>query len=76
MLNEISLETPAAVEHCVQHRAERQTRDPVREWAERNYNRCHPDDSFADVARRASFSKEDRRLMQDWLAAARRHLGK
>ena len=28
--------------------------------------------SFADLMKRASFSKEDRRLMQDWLDAGRR----
>jgi len=36
------------------------------------YDRCHPVDSFADLMKRASFSKEDRRLMQDWLDAGRR----
>lgn len=35
----------------------------------RRYDACHPDDSFADLVRRSSFSKEDRRLMEDWLAA-------
>lgn len=35
----------------------------------RRYDACHPDDSFADLARRAAFSKEDRCLMQDWLDA-------
>lgn len=36
------------------------------------YDACHPHDSFSDLVRRSSFSKEDRRLMQDWLDAARR----
>ena len=49
--------------------------DALREWAEKHYNRTHPNDSWADLVRRASFSKEDRRLMEDWLGAARRHLG-
>jgi hypothetical protein len=35
------------------------------------YASCHPGDSFADLMKRASFSKEDRRLMQDWLDAGR-----
>lgn len=35
----------------------------------RQYERCHPDDTFADLVRRSSFSKEDRRLLEDWLAA-------
>jgi hypothetical protein len=72
MFEAIWSETEAAVERF----ADEPETDPVRDWAEKHYNRCHPDDSFVDLARRASFSKEDRRLMQDWLAAARRHLGK
>lgn len=47
----------------------------VLEEAARRYDRCHPDDSFADLARRAAFSKEDRRLMQDWLAVTGRDIG-
>lgn len=40
-------------------------------WEEtsRRYDRCHPGDTFADLVRRSSFSKEDRRLMQDWPAS-------
>lgn len=40
-------------------------------WAEaaRRYDACHPGDSFDDLRHRASFSKEDRRLMEDWLDA-------
>ena len=34
------------------------------------YERCHPEDTFADLCNRASFSKEDRRLLEDWMAAA------
>lgn len=37
--------------------------------ASRQYERCHPGDTFADLVRRSSFSKEDRRLLEDWLAA-------
>ncbi|MFH1793045.1 MAG: hypothetical protein ABIF45_00990 [Pseudomonadota bacterium] len=33
------------------------------------YERCRPDDTFEDLCNRARFSKEDRRLMEDWLAA-------
>ena len=39
------------------------------EEASRRYDPCHPRDTFADLSRRSSFSKEDRRLMEDWLAA-------
>ncbi|EIM72696.1 hypothetical protein A33O_18669 [Nitratireductor aquibiodomus RA22] len=41
----------------------------------RRYERCHPDDTFADLARRSSFSKEDRRLLEDWLAATALDIG-
>ncbi len=42
-------------------------------WDEtaRRYDRSHPQDSFADLAGRVSFSKEDRRLLEDWLAAVK-----
>lgn len=33
------------------------------------YEKCHPDDTFEDLRNRARFSKEDRRLLEDWLAA-------
>ncbi|WP_187973408.1 hypothetical protein [Aquibium microcysteis] len=35
------------------------------------YDSCHPTDSFSDLSHRARFSKEDRRLMEDWLAATK-----
>ena len=35
------------------------------------YDLCHPSDSFSDLSHRARFSKEDRRLMEDWLAATK-----
>ncbi len=35
------------------------------------YERCHPDDTFEALTRRAAFSKEDRRLLEDWRAAIR-----
>ena len=34
------------------------------------YDACHPEDTFADFVRRSRFSKQDRRLLEDWLAAA------
>jgi len=33
------------------------------------YQRCHPDDSFHDLKARTHFSKEDRGLLKDWIAA-------
>src|SRR5690554_5898079 len=37
--------------------------------AAREYQRCHPDDSFENLVARARFSKEDKGLLRDWLAA-------
>jgi hypothetical protein len=37
-----------------------------------DYERCHPSDTFEDLKRRASFSKEDRGLLRDWMAVATR----
>lgn len=36
----------------------------------RDYDRCHPDDSFEDLKHRARFSKEDQGLLRDWMAVA------
>lgn len=33
------------------------------------YERCHPEDTFGDLKARASFSKEDRGLLTDWMVA-------
>ena len=33
------------------------------------YERSHPDDTFGDLKARARFSKEDRGLLKDWMAA-------
>lgn len=47
-----------------------------REWAHlesfirAEYERCHPDDTFEDLKRRARFSKEDQGLLQEWMALA------
>ena len=38
----------------------------------RDYDRCHPGDSFADLKLRARFSKEDKGLLVDWLDLASR----
>ena len=35
------------------------------------YERCHPDDTFEALTQRAAFSKEDRRLLEEWRAAIR-----
>jgi len=35
-----------------------------------DYERCHPDDTFDDLRRRARFAKEDKGLLADWMAVA------
>jgi hypothetical protein len=37
-----------------------------------DYERCHPGESLDDLKRRASFSKEDRGLLRDWMTIAAR----
>ena len=37
-----------------------------------NFEQCHPGETLDDVKRRASFSKEDRGLLRDWMALAAR----
>jgi hypothetical protein len=48
----------------------------IEEIARASYDACHPQDSFDDLKRRAAFSKEDRMLLRDWLAAAARLAGR
>lgn len=35
-----------------------------------DYDRCHPEDSFEFLKRRARFSKEDKGLLLDWMTVA------
>jgi hypothetical protein len=35
-----------------------------------DFERCHPGETLEDFKRRASFSKEDRGLLRDWMAVA------
>jgi 5'-deoxynucleotidase YfbR-like HD superfamily hydrolase len=37
-----------------------------------DFERCHPGETLEDFKRRASFSKEDRGLLRDWMAIAKR----
>ncbi|MDA9495543.1 hypothetical protein ACM41_39800 [Bradyrhizobium sp. CCBAU 21362] len=36
-----------------------------------DFERCHPGETLEDLKRRASFSKEDKGLLRDWMAVAR-----
>ena len=40
-----------------------------------DFERCHPDDTFDDLKKRASFSKEDKGLLRDWMAIAAHRAG-
>ena len=35
-----------------------------------DFERSHPGETFDDIKRRASFSKEDKGLLRDWMAVA------
>jgi hypothetical protein len=35
-----------------------------------DFAQCHPSETLEDVKRRASFSKEDKGLLRDWMAIA------
>ena len=35
-----------------------------------DFAKCHPGETLEDIRRRAAFSKEDRGLLRDWVAAA------
>ncbi len=37
-----------------------------------DFERCHPGETFEDIKRRASFTKEDKGLLRDWMAVAAR----
>jgi hypothetical protein len=37
-----------------------------------DFERCHPGDTLEDLKCRASFSREDRGLLRDWMAIAGR----
>ena len=37
-----------------------------------DFERCHSGETLNDVKRRASFSKEDKGLLRDWMAVAAR----
>jgi hypothetical protein len=38
-----------------------------------DFERCHPGETLEDLKRRASFSKEDKGLLRDWMAIAASH---
>ena len=41
-------------------------------WIRADFEQCHPGETLEDLKRRASFSKEDKGLLRDWMAIAAR----
>jgi hypothetical protein len=41
----------------------------------KDFERCHPGETLEDIERRASFSREDRGLLRDWMAVAAMRAG-
>lgn len=48
------------------------TEDPtyLESLIRKDFERCHPGETLDDLKRRASFSKEDRGLLRDWMTVA------
>lgn len=50
--------------------ADERERAHVESLIRNDFARCHRGETLDDIKRRASFSKEDRRLLRDWMAIA------
>ncbi|WGR70275.1 MULTISPECIES: hypothetical protein [unclassified Bradyrhizobium] len=51
-------------------RASEEERAYLESLIREDFERCHPGETLEDLNRRASFSKEDRGLLRDWMAVA------
>ncbi|MDA9467077.1 hypothetical protein [Bradyrhizobium sp. CCBAU 53415] len=51
-------------------RASEEERAYLESLIQEDFERCHPGETLEDLKRRASFSKEDRGLLRDWMAVA------
>lgn len=45
--------------------------EPEEDLLRTEYERCHPGDTLEALRHRAAFSKEDRRLLEEWRRAVR-----
>jgi hypothetical protein len=70
-----ALNVPSASCHLAQDVAAYAPRFERADWrhdaealVRHDYERCHPEDTFEDLKRRARFTKEDKGLLRDWLA--------
>jgi hypothetical protein len=52
--------------------ANQQERAYLESLIREDFERCHPGDTLEHLKRRASFSREDRGLLGDWMAIAAR----
>lgn len=55
--------------HCV-HPADEIEQAYLESLIREDFERCHPGETLEDIKRRASFSKEDKGLLRDWMAVA------
>ena len=58
--------------YCYVHPANEAERVYLEFLIREDFERCHPGEMLQDVKRRASFSKEDKGLLRDWMAVAAR----
>ena len=56
--------------HLDLRRASEEERAYLESLIREDFERCHPGETLEDLKRRASFSKEDRGLLRDWMAVA------
>ena len=57
---------PITSNHDLQSSSDEELESLIRQ----DYERCHPGETLEDLKRRASFSKEDKGLLRDWMAVA------
>ena len=57
------------------HPSDEEKRFDLESLIREDFERCHPDDTFEDLKKRASFSKEDKGLLRDWMAIAAHRAG-
>lgn len=61
---------PIDYHHHHLNKASEEERSYLESLIREDYERCHPGERLEDLKRRASFSKEDRGLLRDWMAVA------
>jgi len=56
--------------HHYVHPASEPERAFLEQLIRADFARCHPGETLEDIKRRASFSKEEKGLLRDWMAIA------